>query len=64
VGNKGGSDDDALAATINGLYKVELIHCGAHCEAHEAVELATRNGCPGLIITVCSNHRLYTAGGS
>jgi hypothetical protein len=41
VGNKGGSGDDALAATINGLYKVELIHRRAHCEAHEAVELAT-----------------------
>jgi len=26
VGNKGDSYDDALAETINGLYKAELIH--------------------------------------
>jgi putative transposase len=44
AGSEGGSDDDALAATINGLYKVELIHRRAHCEAHEAVELATPEG--------------------
>jgi hypothetical protein len=35
------SYDNALAETINGLYKAELIHCRASRKTKEAVELAT-----------------------
>lgn len=35
------SYDNALAETINGLYKAELIHRRAPCKTKEAVELAT-----------------------
>lgn len=41
VGSKGDSYDYALAETINGLYKAELIHCRAPWKTREAVELAT-----------------------
>ena len=41
VGSKGDSYDNALAETINGLYKAELIHRGAPWKTREAVELAT-----------------------
>ncbi len=41
VGSKGDSYDNALAETINGLYKAELIHCRAPWKTKEAVELAT-----------------------
>ena len=41
VGSKGDSDDNALAETINGLYKTELIHRRAPWKSKEAVELAT-----------------------
>ncbi|MBQ5961539.1 IS3 family transposase [Massilia sp. ZL223] len=41
VGSKGDSYDNALAETINGLYKAELIHRRAPWKAREAVELAT-----------------------
>ena len=41
VGSKGDSDDNALAETINGLYKTELIHRRAPWKSREAVELAT-----------------------
>lgn len=41
VGSKGDSHDNALAETINGLYKAELIHRRAPCKTREAVELAT-----------------------
>ncbi|KGF80382.1 transposase [Massilia sp. JS1662] len=41
VGSKGNSYDDALAETINGLYKAELIHRRAPWKTREAVELAT-----------------------
>ena len=41
VGSKGDSYDNALAETINGLYKAELIHRRAPWKAKEAVELAT-----------------------
>ncbi len=41
VGSKGDSYDNALAETINGLYKTELIHKRAPWKAREAVELAT-----------------------
>ena len=41
VGSRGDSYDNALAETINGLYKAELIHRRAPWKTMEAVELAT-----------------------
>jgi putative transposase len=41
VGSKGDSYDNALAETINGLYKTELIHKRVPWKTREAVELAT-----------------------
>ncbi len=41
VGSKGDSYDNALAETINGLYKTELIHRGAPWKPVESLELAT-----------------------
>ena len=41
VGSKGDSYDNALAETINGLYKAELIHRRAPWKTRETVGLAT-----------------------
>ena len=41
VGSKGDSYDNALAETINGLYKAELIHRRAPWKTKESVEFAT-----------------------
>ncbi|HQC80443.1 MAG TPA: integrase core domain-containing protein, partial [Accumulibacter sp.] len=41
VGSKGYSDDNALAETIDGLYKAEVIHRRGPWKSKEAVELAT-----------------------
>ena len=41
VGSKGDRYDNALAETINGLYKTELIHRRAPWKSREAVEMAT-----------------------
>ena len=41
VGSKGDSYDNALAETINGLYKAEMIHRRAPWKTKEAVEIAT-----------------------
>jgi transposase InsO family protein len=41
VGSKGDSYDNALAETINGLYKAELIHRRGPWKTREAVEIAT-----------------------
>ena len=41
VGSRGDSYDNALAETINGLYKTELIHRRASWKSRESVELAT-----------------------
>lgn len=41
VGSRGDSYDNALAETINGLYKTELIHRRATWKTRESVELAT-----------------------
>ena len=41
VGSRGDSYDNALAETINGLYKAELIHRRAPWKTREAVERAT-----------------------
>jgi putative transposase len=41
VGSRGDSYDNALAETINGLYKAELIHKRAPWKSRQALELAT-----------------------
>ena len=41
MGRKGDSYDNALAETINGLYKAELIHRRGPWKTKESVELAT-----------------------
>ena len=41
VGSRGDSYDNALAETINGLYKAEIIHRRGPWKTREAVELAT-----------------------
>ena len=41
VGSRGDSYDNALAETINGLYKAELIHRQGPWKTRESVELAT-----------------------
>jgi putative transposase len=41
VGSRGDSYDNALAETVNGLYKAELIHRRRHWRTVEEVELAT-----------------------
>jgi transposase InsO family protein len=53
VGSKGDSYDNALAETINGLYKAELIHRRAPWNTQEAVELATLKW-----VSWFNNHRL------
>jgi putative transposase len=53
VGSKGDSYDNALAETINGLYKAELIHRRAPWKTKEAVELATLEW-----VSWFNNHRL------
>jgi transposase InsO family protein len=51
VGSVGGSYDNALAETINGLYKAEVIHRRGPWRSFEAVEHAT------LEWVDCFNHR-------
>jgi putative transposase len=41
VGSRGDSDDNALAETVNGLYKAELIHRHGPWRSVAQVELAT-----------------------
>jgi len=41
VGSRGDSYDNALAETINGLYKTELVHRRAPWKTKESLELAT-----------------------
>ena len=53
VGSKADSYDDALAETINDLYKADLIHCRAPWKTKEAVELATLEW-----VSWFNNHRL------
>jgi len=53
VGSKGDSYDNALAQTINGLYKAELIHRRAPWKTKESVELATLEW-----VAWYNNHRL------
>jgi len=53
VGSRGDSYDNALAETINGLYKAEMIHRRAPWKTKEAVELATLEW-----VAWFNNHRL------
>jgi len=53
VGSRGDSYDNALAETINGLYKAELIHRQAPWKNREALELATLEW-----VAWFNNHRL------
>ena len=53
VGSTGDSDDNALAETINGLYKAEMIHRRGPWKTREAVELATLEW-----VSWFNNHRL------
>src|SRR3546814_7199915 len=53
VGSRGDSYDNALAETINGLYKAELIHRRAPWKSKAAVELATLEW-----VAWFNNHRL------
>ena len=41
VGSRGDSYDHALAETINGLYKAEVVHRRSPWKSRESVELAT-----------------------
>lgn len=41
MGSKGDSYDNALAETVNGLYKAEVIHRRGPWKSKQAVELAT-----------------------
>jgi putative transposase len=54
VGAVGSSYDNALAETIHGLYKTELIKPRKPCRTIEEVELAT-----GRWINWLNHHRLY-----
>ena len=54
VGSKDDSYDNALAETINGLYKAELIHRRAPWRTKEAVELATLEW-----VSWFNHHRLF-----
>ena len=56
VGSKGDSYDTALAKTINGLYKAEVIHRRGPWKTKETVELATLEW-----VAWFNNHRLMAA---
>ena len=63
VGSRGDSYDNALAETINGLYKAELIHRRAPWKTKAAVERATLE--MGIVVqpsTSARTHRLYSTG--
>lgn len=63
MGSRGNSYDNALAETINGLYKAELIHRRAALEDKGG----GGTGAPGMGIVVqpltsARTHRLYSTG--
>ena len=58
VGSRGDSYDNALAETINGLYKAELIHRRAPWKTKESVELATLEW-----VSWFNHHRLLESSG-
>jgi putative transposase len=55
VGSRGNSYDNALAETINGLYKAELIHHRAPWKTKEALELAILEW-----VALFNHHRLLS----
>ena len=55
VGSVGDSYDNALAETINDLFKAEVIHRRGPWRSAEAVECATSNGSTGSTTVACSN---------
>jgi putative transposase len=55
VGSKGDSYDNALAATINGLHKAEVIHRRSSWQTVEQAKLATLTR-----VAWFNNHRLMT----
>jgi len=55
VGSKGDSYDNALAETISGLYKAELIHRRAPGKPRNPWSWPRWSGCHGLTITDCSS---------
>ena len=65
VGSKGDSYDNALAETINGLYKAELIHRRAPWKTQGSGG-AGHAGMGGLVQPppAAGTHRLYPAGRS
>ena len=62
VGSTGDSYDNALAETINGLYKAEIIHRRGALEDPQAVELATGVGLMVQQPPPARAHRLHPAG--
>lgn len=56
LGSKGDSYDNALAKTINGLYKAELIHKRGPWKSRSAVEIATLGW-----VTWFKHHRLLSS---
>ena len=56
VGSRGDSYDNALAETINGLYKTELIHKRGPWKTRSAVEIATLEW-----VTWFNHHRLLSS---
>lgn len=56
VGSRGDSYDNALAETINGLYKTELIHKRGPWKSWSAVEIATLEW-----VTWFNHHRLLSS---
>ena len=64
VGSKGDSYDNALAETINGLYKAEVIHRRSTGKPTNRWSWQRSNGWPGLTITGSEADRLYPAGRS
>ena len=55
VGSVGDSYDNALAETINGLYKAEVIHRRGPWRSFEAVDMPRSNGSTGSTIAGCWN---------
>ena len=53
VDSRGDSDDNAPAETINGLYKVEVIHRRGPWKSIHVVEPPRSNGSVGSTITDC-----------
>lgn len=60
VGSTGDSDDNALAETINGLFKAEVIHRHGPWKTREAVELATLEWVSWFLLETRCGSNLFT----